>query len=319
MQSAVLTLPSVVAELLAIPAPNERLPLDLLQRLVWHGRKDLHVCTVCGTSALDVEHVEHGVTCGGWSDVERVPAWGLGVVSLLVGVANWGVSLANNAAAVLRADPAKRGWQGPGDKSGKHMVILGGGLGVCDLDSGGLGDAYERWGYPDNAAGMRGKSGPSRYLATGKPIAFDRLRTAGGPRWAMWLTWADALLARPEFHEWLIGYWLREFWAPSWEASMRGVVADLEVVKTNVPVRIVNEAQTLSVIRRACMNARIRNSAKGWGKAWAHLPADEQARRYVEAKREARGDSAAKRTERQVGFARRAAVAIEAVRVEVVR
>lgn len=326
-----LTLSSVVPRLLALPSPGERLPLDLLRDLVREGWRDLVVCQRCGLTTTEPPSepwcMEHGLK------VETVPAWGLGVAMLTIGVANWGVdwdgvpspwSLENEQ--LLRRldargplnDPAKRHWAGPAHKSGKHLrdgssAYPYGGLGLCHLDSGGLLDAYERWGWPSPGS-------QAEYAPRGEVIAFDVLRKTGTPgpggrrgplrsisvpRWRTWLRWSDALLARPEFHEWLIAYWLREFWAPSWDSARYAVA---------IPPAPLGAMEHGWDIMRACINARIRNSAKGWAKAWAHMPADRQAREYVEAKRGTRGEAAAKRTLRQVNFARRAAAAIEAVR-----
>lgn len=350
-----LTLSEAVFALLAIPAPNERIPLDLLRRLVREGNTNLPVCSGCGAEAIDSDAEGYALIhrspvgtvspcraqydrTGKWPAVDTVPAWGLGVAMLAIGVANHGVdwnSLACDKCGATLHEPPGPGWRGehmvgwhhscggmakmsgwvprppkdptnkrvewngPAHKSGKHWYDGGskqpyGGLGICHLDSGGLLDAYERWGYPGEADGVT--NARELYLTgDGRPRAFDVLRGAGtgdpqgrgqaGRTWRRWLAWADRLLALPEFHVWLVAYWLQNFWVSSWA---KGDVA------------------------KACMLTRVANSASSWARKWADLSADEIERRYIEAKREARGEDAAKRTKRQAAYARRAAVAINA-------
>lgn len=262
----------LTTRLLAILSPGEQIPLDLLKHFVRHEWRE-----------LDVKE-----TYGPDNAVHVVPAWGPGVVTLTVAVANWGVDW--DAAAP--PDPAKTAWKGPGPRSGKHMLDGGsanprGGLGLPHLDSGGLLQAYAQWGSP-----WRGL----RVWERSRVADFNVILRSEAER-GPFLTWADARLADPKFHAWLIGYWLRHYWTPSWEATRPHA--------TDIPDHIA----------RAVTNARIRNSASSWAKQWAHLPAKAQQTAYIDRKRETRGPAAQKRAERQVRYINRAIAAIEAARI----
>lgn len=227
-----------------------------------------------------------------------------GLLALVVGCANWGVSWTDYPGAVPD-DPAGLDWAGPPKRKGKHWIDGGrerpwGGVGICHADSSFLRrDCYGRWerpaGIPDDIL--------DRY-------SFDRI--LGSTYRGAWLDWSTPLLARPEFHLWLTAEWLKAYWTPA--------------VKT-FPYCVESQA----------INARVSNSVKGVGKRLREglvyrctgkpgerrgeyedlrrLPSPaEQIDGYCEYKRASRGQRQADRAHRQAMQARRVAVVVDAMK-----
>lgn len=220
---------------------------------------------------------------------------GLGLVAQQYGVANVGADLGLDPDAP--EDPAGEAWAGRPAKSGKHFndgsrQAPYGGLGICHLDSGSLRDCYEEWGYPSaNRDYWRDPANHFNAVLKTEPKTRNR-----------WLDWADSLVdgeAALAFGRWSIRYWLKEYWEPAWEHS-EGVGSGTWIER----------------VKAATMLARIANSAKGWAKQWRGLTGETLAAKYVEAKREKRGDSSAKRTERQAAYVKRVWALVEWARMK---
>lgn len=200
----------------------------------------------------------------------RSGADGAGLLALFIGVANWGVDWTAQGAAPQ--DPASREWEGSRAGHGKHLTDCElGGLSIAHIDSSALQKTYEVWGAPAIPRDARDKT-------------FDQLRNAGGANWHIWVRWAKALVAKEEFLQWVVAFWLKKYWTPSVEQNLNvGMEATL-------------------------INARIRNSVSGVATRVAGQSADKQAAEYIAYKLKERGPSAAERAERQVNEMRRVLV-----------
>lgn len=183
---------------------------------------------------------------------------GVGILTVALGVANWGVEDRG-----LPADPRGIGWAGRAPGLGKHLNDgrhgSTGGLSMIHAASAGfLWDIYQKWGFPDGI--------PADYL---RDASWETIYD--GPHRQAWYDWSDSLVRRPEFHRWLLTEWLRRYWDPSRRSNPN--------------------------LETSAINARIRNSRSGWGTELAGRPWEEQARVYIDRKGE-RGERQMQHTER---------------------
>ena len=205
-------------------------------------------------------------------------AQGLGLLALLLGVAEWGIRGEN-----LPDDPANKGWRSDtGEDSGKHLMSYAvGGVGISHADVGDL-EEFVRW---------LGSSGaiPSKHLKgwlelAGKKygregIVYDEIRAAGrcgdpdpvdllgepfrhfdGPAgaryckdyenaqlkerdWQVFRTWTRASLRTRDGQQFLLKMWLRDYWEPTVRQVPPGEGAPEEML---VNVRIRNSAPAVA-------------------------------------------------------------------------
>jgi hypothetical protein len=232
----------------------------------------------------------------------------LGLLSLMLGIANWGVDWAgyrtHQRQVKLRmpADPAglqwagpykrtntsagKRFFDGPGPPTGGY-----GGLGILHCDSGYLRRIYAQFGRP-----------PIPFaILNDKDFKYDYIRFKS-KWWPAWREWAAEIVTDPgqRFHAWLVSDWLTRYWRESWEA-WEGFRFEARV-------------------EAAALNVRINNSASHWDDHLRDrdpLPTlEEQAAYYVERKRK-RSERAATRARKQVKMALRVGAVVRACRVAV--
>lgn len=253
---------------------EERLPWSLIQDLCRYGLDDAK------------------------NDPDDKPGDGIGVLCLLVPIANWGVKPAPTRAGLGPdgdvvspvGDPAGDYWRGRPPRSGKHFSDGGkmapyGGLGIAHLDSGALEDVYERWGWPTHKGSL---------MVDDRPIAFDTLRRRNDSTWARWLEWASDLVTSPEFAVWSALYWLDEFWRKPWSAAWESFAPDVTKAAAS-----------------AATVARFKNSAKYAADRYLGQPADVVAKAYLDYKQRTRGDKAVKRTKRQLSYVERLPILVD--------
>jgi len=234
-------------------------------------------------------------------------AFGLGLLTLVLGCANWGVYpgpvIASNGRGTqcgVLADPAGDDWRGRPERSGKHLMdgsadFPWGGLALPHFDSSALLAVYDSWGWPGGS-----KSDASYRDDRGRLRAVDFNSVLRSGFRDEWLRWSTALLRRVDFHRWTFSYWLAKFWEPIWRetaAAIGGSVTWPEIVAS------------------ASMNARFANSAKGAAKKARGLPAAEVEAAYLKYKSK-RSERAVGRAKRQIAYTKRVAVVYEAAHIE---
>ena len=129
---------------------------------------------------------------------------GLGVITLLVGVANWGIRVPRVPIVEVGKtvdgyeDPAQDGWRGRPAALGKHLTDYSrGGLGLPHIDSTNLRTVYQDWGSPP--------CGSPELLTDFNAILRSRHASA-------WLGWARDLSQDPDWWTWCFHWWLDWCW-----------------------------------------------------------------------------------------------------------
>ena len=143
---------------------------------------------------------------------------GLGMLTLVIGIANTGVRWPGGSIPI---DPAGDNWRGRPAGLGKHFTDHDkGGLGVAHLDSGSLQDVYDKWGcpLPESARDMNFN-----------PILTSRYRD-------QWVRWARELVQDRNFQIWIVEYWLKKYWQPARQGNTRTTAI--------INARILNSAQS---------------------------------------------------------------------------
>ena len=253
----------------------------------------------------------------GSSGYERIP-WKLcrtmvfygevGLLSLMLGIANWGVDWRGYKTHSLQVahrppiDPVGTDWAGPYKRinrsAGKRFrdgpgPPTGGygGLGILHCDSGYLRRIYAQFGRP---------AIPFATL-NDKDFRYDYIRFKSR-WWSAWRDWAAEIVTDPgnKFHVWVINDWLTRYWRESWECWEGFRFADR--------------------VEAAALNVRINNSASSWDdnlREWDPLPTlEEQTAYYVQRKRK-RSESAAARARKQAKMALRVGAVVRACRASI--
>lgn len=204
---------------------------------------------------------------------------GLGLIALLLGIAEWGVT-----GEGLPDDPAEKDWNSDtGEDSGKHLMSYAvGGVGISHADVGDL-KKYVVWLAASDLVPNAQKPALQR-LATikyGKPgILYDEVRAAGrcssspgsedllgepfkhfaGPAgskycsdyqnnkltekdWLVFRTWVRASLRTREGQLYLLQLWFDKYWQPTVNKVPSGEGAAEEML---VNVRVRNSAPTIA-------------------------------------------------------------------------
>lgn len=209
---------------------------------------------------------------------------GLGLLSLMLGVAEWGVDGTD-----LPEDPAGKKWRSDtGEDSGKHLMSYAvGGVGISHADVGDL-EEYVTWvaaSVPEDRKAALLRLTSITYRKKG--IVYDEVRAAGrcsgspadtdllgepfrhfiGPAgsdycnryqngmlaeedWRVFRTWMRASLRTREAQAYLLGLWFRDYWQPTIAQVPGGEGAPEEML----------------------VNARIRNSAPAVARAAVDRP-----------------------------------------------
>lgn len=225
---------------------------------------------------------------------ERQARNGLGLLALMLGIAEWGVS-----GDTLPPDPAGKGWRSDtGEDSGKHLMSYAvGGVGISHAD---VGDLEEFVGWvaasnvvPDDRKDDLRRLADIEYRKDG--ILYDELRAAGrcepnpvmvdllgkrfehwegpagtrycsdyeNPRltsedWLVFRTWTRAALRTREAQAYLLDLWMRDYWDKTLEQVPAGEGAAEEML---VNVRVRNSAPAIA--RRAVRREPPRSGAAG--------------------------------------------------------
>jgi hypothetical protein len=213
---------------------------------------------------------------------------GVGILTLVVGVANMGVDIPIEVPDVDRfgepfqvydfSDPAGRDWMGKPAGYGKHMTDWEvGGLLLPHIDGSALDDVYEMFAGDVCEATLR---------AWRKKKYHFRLC-----RYDTWRRWASNLVKNRRVLRWAIEWWLDEYWErPAVKCA------------TTVEARV--------------MRARVANSRPGWLRSMPSAYGfDQVARMYVEMKAaegetSERASAKYRRAQRQVRYCRRVTMLI---------
>jgi hypothetical protein len=200
------------------------------------------------------------------------PQQGLGLVALLLGIAQWGVTGSD-----LPNDPAKKDWHSvTGEDSGKHLMSYAvGGVGISHADVEDLKE-YVEWVAASDLVPMIYKPALLRLAAikyAKKGILYDEVRAAGrcsaspgnsdllgepfkhfeGPAgsrychdydnsaleekdWVVFRTWMRASLRTKKGQRYLLELWFRKYWQPTIKQIPGGEGAAEEMI-VNVRVR----------------------------------------------------------------------------------
>lgn len=212
---------------------------------------------------------------------------GLGLLALMTGVAEWGVS-----GDGLPADPAKKKWvSDTGEDSGKHLMSYAvGGVGISHADVGDLAELITRLAESDIVpAEHRPALARLTTIRYGKRgVVYDEVRAAGrcsghvadvdllgepfrhfsGPAgsrychdyengaltaedWLVFRTWMRAALRTEEVQRQLLAIWFRDYWSATVDQVGPGQGRAEEML---INVRIRNSAPR--VARDAALRAR---------------------------------------------------------------
>ena len=149
----------------------------------------------------------------------------IGLLSLWIGTAEWGVS--DVPSNIIKIDPANAGWYGPAQGAGKRSrEYEQGGVGIADYDVGPLLKFYEKFGMPDGLSKDDSKyvtktrdkkTNEIRYNAK----AFDKVKS-----YHEWYEYISKLFDRgdgskvgdewnDEASIWIMENWLATNWTPS--------------------------------------------------------------------------------------------------------
>jgi len=197
---------------------------------------------------------------------------GLGLIALVLGIAEWGVIGTN-----LPEDPADKDWKSDtGEDSGKHLMSYAvGGIGISHADVGDL-ETYVEWIagsdlVPEDQKPALLRLSTIKYRKSG--ILYDEVRAAGrcsdspgdtdlrgerfnhfeGPAgnrycsdydnsalterdWVVFRTWMRTSLRTREGQRYLLELWFRKYWQPTFDKVPGGEGAAEEKV-VNVRIR----------------------------------------------------------------------------------
>lgn len=243
---------------------------DYLAAGAWSSTADDNIVD----ETISASSVERIVTAYNQNPQGLQPQRGLGLLSLMLGVAEWGV-----AGTALPADPAGKDWRSDtGEDSGKHLMSYAvGGVGISHADVGDL-EEFVRW-VADSAVVPTDRKAALLHLAeitySKSGILYDEVRAAGrcgdpadtdllgeafhhfrGPAgdaycnrykndalteadWQVFRTWMRAALRTEDAQAYLLRLWFEQYWKPTLDQVPDGEGAPEEML----------------------VNARIRNSA----------------------------------------------------------
>jgi hypothetical protein len=138
---------------------------------------------------------------------------GIGLFALTMGAGRWGVVWTSEDRP---NDPAGVHWAGPDKVNvGKHLMSYTiGGIGLPHLDTASAQEFFkeltkrERDAAPDLEKIIPG-------------FVYNTIRNNGGERWEILKKWCRAGLRRSDMQQWVLEYWVENYWRPAREEVMK--------------------------------------------------------------------------------------------------
>lgn len=214
---------------------------------------------------------------------------GIGLLTLCVAIANWGVKFPENIGV---KDPAGFDWKGRPAKLGKHMRDYKyGGVGLAHFDSTALRRFWDKF-YDSPLA-------PPRQLKRPEDWDFNVFIRSADKKY--WLEWFRKLVNHKTVQNYMLNYWLEHFWNPVW--SKQFAARETENI-------------TVDDVGRAAVNARIRNSVPAVARRVVGQPVNDQIAEYLKHGRKKRGKRGEDRYRRQADFALRVPLIFNYARIQ---